>query len=288
MKPLFRFATALFLATAVFPQTPQFEVASIRPSAPISMTTNQVNVGVRLDGSQARLVSFSFRDYVALAYRMRNLQVTGPAWIESARFDVNATLPEGAKSNQIPDMMQALLADRFQLKFHREQKEMPVYVLSLGKAPLQLKEVPSDGVVDLADVTNIAASGSGNGVAVNLGNGSTYTFSPNKFEGKKLTLDIMASMLERYLDRPILNQTGLKGAYDLTLEVAPEDYFAMLIRAATASGVTLPAQAMRMLEGNTTPSLFDAIEKLGLKLEAKKLPQDVIVVDSALKMPTEN
>jgi uncharacterized protein (TIGR03435 family) len=151
-----------------------------------------------------------------------------------------------------------------------------------------MKSVPADGAVGPDDITNVAASGSGAGVSVNLGNGSTYTFSPNKFEGKKLTVDTMASMLERYVDRPILNQTELKGAYDVTFEVTQEDYFAMLIRAAQSSGVTLPTQALRMLEGNTTPSLFDAIEKLGLKLEAKKVPQDMIVIDSALKMPTEN
>jgi uncharacterized protein (TIGR03435 family) len=62
----------------------------------------------------------------------------------------------------------------------------------------------------------------------------------------------------------------------------------MLIRAANSSGVVLPTQALRMLEANTVPSLFDAIQRQGLKLEGKKLPQDMIVVDSALKSPTDN
>jgi uncharacterized protein (TIGR03435 family) len=74
----------------------------------------------------------------------------------------------------------------------------------------------------------------------------------------------------------------------LALEITPEDYRVMLIRAGMASGLVLPPQAMRLLEGATTPSLFDAIEMQGLKLEARKENLDVIAIDQVLKAPTEN
>ena len=112
----------------------EFEVASVRPSAPQS-AENQVNIGLHLDGSQARIASFTFKDYVAMAYRVKAYQISGPDWTGTDRFDLNAKLPAGATSDQIPEMLQALLADRFQLKFHREKKELPVYALVLGKEP---------------------------------------------------------------------------------------------------------------------------------------------------------
>src|SRR5689334_892745 len=106
---------------------PEFEVASVRPSA--ASGQDRVSLGLHLDGSQARIVSFSLKDYAAMAYRMRGYQIAGPDWIGTDRFDLNAKLPAGISSDKIPEMLQALLADRFQLTFHREKKELPVYVL---------------------------------------------------------------------------------------------------------------------------------------------------------------
>jgi uncharacterized protein (TIGR03435 family) len=267
----------------------EFEVASVRPAPPLS--TDQVaNIGLHLDGSQARIVSFAFRDYVAMAYRMKAYQISGPDWIGTERFDINGKLPAGSTSDQIPEMLQALLADRFQLKVHREKKELPVYALVLGKPPLKLKEVPPNpaGEDDGPPATNVAASGGAAGVSVDLGHGSSYTFANNKFEGKKLTMDLLASQLEGYLDRPIVNLTELKGKYDLTLEVTPEDYQAMLIRVATAAGLVLPSQLMRLAEGNSVPSLMDAFQQAGLKLDARKAPLDFLIIDQTRKTPTDN
>src|SRR6202167_5925699 len=161
---------AALAAAAAWGQSPpvkwEFEVASVRPSAPPS-AENQVNIGLHLDGSQARIASFAFKDYVAMAYRVKAYQISGPDWAGTDRFDLNAKLPAGATSDQIPEMLQALLADRFQLKFHREKKELPVYALLLGKepgkSPLKLKEVPAsadDAPDSGGPITNVAASGS--------------------------------------------------------------------------------------------------------------------------------
>ena len=280
---------ALFLSLLVttLAQPLQFEVASIRPSVP-SNTPNAVNVGLRMDGQQAHINAFSLRDYIGMAYRMRAGQVTGPDWMADTRFDVNATLPPGGKSDQVGEMLQPLLADRFGLKFHREKKEFDVYVLVRNNRPLALKPVVVDPAAPAASDVNISGSGSGAGVSVNLGNGSSYTFANNKLEGKKLDMETMVDTLELYMDRPMLDQSNLKGFYDISFEITAEDYRVMLIRAGQANGIVLPPQVLRLIEGATTPSLFDAIEKAGLHLEARKMPLDVIVVDQISKTPTEN
>jgi uncharacterized protein (TIGR03435 family) len=280
-----------FGALAVWGQTPaarlEFEVASVRPAPPLA--PDQVaNIGLHLDGSQARIASFAFKDLVAMAYRVKAYQISGPDWIGTDRFDLNAKLPAGSTADQIPEMLQALLADRFQLKLHHDKKELPVYALVLGRPPLKLKEVPAGDSDDGPPATNVAASGGAAGVSVDLGRGSSYTFANNKFEGKKFTMDMLASQLERYMDRPIVNLTELKGKYDLTLEVTPEDYQAMLIRVAIAAGLVLPPQVMRLAEGSSVPSLMDAFQKAGLKLDTRKAPLDFVVIDQVRKTPTDN
>lgn len=266
---------------------PRFEVASIRPST--TQPEGQINIGLHLDGAQVRIGSFTLKEYIALAYRTKISRVSGPDWIGSDRFDIAATIPAGNKESQIPEMFQALLADRFQLKFHREQKEFPVYALVLGKGPLKLKEIPPDPDAAKGPVpVNAAGGGSVQGVSVNLGGGSSWSFVPNKFEAKKLSMAQFVGDFERFTDRPIVDMTGLKGQYDFTFDINPEDYRPMLIRSAISAGVTLPPQALRLLENSSSASLSDALGQVGLKLEARKAPLDVIVVDSANKMPSDN
>jgi uncharacterized protein (TIGR03435 family) len=291
MKVLAAVALSLLTASTLLAQDPEpkvaFEVASVHLSQK-NVGDAPVALGLRMDGAQARIGSLPLREYIAMAYRIKPYQVSGPDCLGSERFDVNAKLPEGATVSQIPGMLQTLLAERFALKFHREPKEMPVFALVLGKPPLKLKESPVD--LDAAvspGAVNVSASGSAAGVAVNLGNGSFYTFAGGKFEGKKINGRILADMMERYADRPILDQTGLKGTYDFQFEVTPEDYQSLLIRAAVNSGVVLPPQAFRLLDNGGNP-LGDALEQLGLKLESRRAPIDLFVVDQVLKTPTDN
>jgi uncharacterized protein (TIGR03435 family) len=98
----------------------------------------------------------------------------------------------------------------------------------------------------------------------------------------------MVNTLETYMDRPMVNETNLEGFYDVSVEMTAEDYRVMLIRAGSANGIVLPPQVLRLIDGATTPSLFDGIEKLGLRLEPRKIPLDVIVVDQVSKTPSEN
>jgi len=147
---------------------------------------------------------------------------------------------------------------------------------------------PDPNAEDAKAPFTVTGGGNAQGVSVNLGRGSSYTFGNNKFEGKRLTTAMIAGNLERFMDRPIVDLTDLKGAYDITLDVTPEDYRAMLIHAAVAAGVSLPPEALRLLDGASLPSLFEALQKVGLKLDARKAPLDMIVVDDGRKTPTDN
>ena len=292
MRLFVRFILPSLVVCSAFGQSasnPQFEVASIRASSPLDQGT--VNVGVHIDGSQIRVAYLTLKDYVGLAYRMKVSQISGPDWISNQQFDIAATLPKGVATSQIPEMFQALLADRFQLKVHRIKKEFPVYVLLVGKGPLKLKEIPPDSNDDSDDpkgTVNIAAGGSAAGVSVNLGHGSSWSFVPNRFEAKKLTMAQFAANVERFIDREIVDRTDLKGQYDLAFDVNPDDYRPMLIRSAIAAGAVLPPQALSVLENSSTAGLADAVAQTGLKLEASKAMLDVIVVDDGLRTPIAN
>lgn len=282
---------ALLIAAAatILAQTPQpeFEVATIRPS---TLTLEDgVTAGVRIDGAQIRCVALTLKDYVGMAYRVKLYQVSGPDWLGSDRFDIAATLPPGSSTAQFPEMMRHLLEERFQVKMHREKKDFPVYVLEVAKNGLKMQEsAPLPPNADPSAPVSVTGSGSAQGVSVNLGRGSSYTFSNNKFEGKRLTMTALAGNLERFTDRPIVDMTGLMGSYDFALDVSPEDYRTMLIRAGVNSGMSLPPQALRLLDDASLASLLDALQKVGLKMDARKAPLDLLVIDDARKTPTEN
>ena len=99
---------------------------------------------------------------------------------------------------------------------------------------------------------------------------------------------IISSALARFADRPVVDMTDLKGNYDFTMESSPEDFRAMMIRAAIARGTVLPPEALKLVEASSGDTLFNAVEKLGLTLEPRKAPIEMLVIDQALKTPTEN
>ena len=271
---------AILLAAPLFAQ--QFEVASIKPFAP-----GQVAAGLHVDGAQIRVVGLSLRDYLGLAYKIKATLITGPDWTATERFDIAATLPAGSTPAQIPEMLQALLADRFQMKTHKDKKEFPVYALLVAKGGSKMKESPPDTDAEKG-TSSVATTGAGNGVNVNYGHGTSYTFANNRFEAHKLTMRLFAGNLERFADRQIVDMTGLTGPYDFAFDVAPEDYRAMLLRSAVWVGANLPPEAQKMLDESSPAALGDALQQIGLRLEARKAPLDVLVIDEALKTPTAN
>ena len=278
--------------TSVFCQTkPEFEVASIKPAAPIT-SGQQMNFGVRIDDAQARFTFFSLKDLIQIAYKVKGYQISGPDWASSERFDISATIPAGVKRDQLPEMLQALLAERFQLKLHRTEKEFPVYGLVVAKGGSKMKEAALETGDEAAETAkkpfSVTGSGGRAGTVVNFGDGSYFALGNNRFEAKKLTMVNVAETLARFTDRPVVDMTTLKGIYDFQLEFQPDDFQAMMIRSAIAAGVTLPPQAIQLMERASGDSLPNALQTIGLKLEPRKAPLEVLVIDNLQKVPTVN
>jgi uncharacterized protein (TIGR03435 family) len=283
-------AVAALAAAAAFaqssPSRPEFEVSSIKPSAPWG--TDHINFGIKIDGAQVHIGQTSLKEYVRMAYHVKDYEVEGPDWMAAARFDVDAKLSAGSTRDQVPEMLQSLLVDRFGLKAHRASKDLPVYGLVVGGDGLKMEESAPDpeGAPQCKNVDVKVAGGRG-GVNVDYGCGSYFSFADDKLVGKKLGMTEFVDVLARFTDRPVVDMTGLKGRYDFVLQLSPEDYRAMLIRSALAAGVSLPPQALAALSA-TEDSLMMALRRLGLKLEPRKAPLEVVVVDAIRKEPTAN
>jgi uncharacterized protein (TIGR03435 family) len=292
MVPFRLVIAAVLVCSAAFAQSgparPEFEVASIKPSPP--QRPNQAAVGVHVDGAQLRCNYLLLRDYVRISFRLRDdSQVIGPDWIATERFDIAAKIPPGLADKR-PEMMQALLEDRFQMQAHREKRDLSVYALVAGKSGLKIQPLPPDPDEPPpgARAVDVDVTGGPGGVFIKYGRGSSFSLGSNKFEIKKLTLTEFADALSRFADRQVIDMTGVPGRFDITIPLTEQDYTAILIRTAIKQGVTLPPEAMRALEGVSGDSFFRSLETAGLKLDARKAPIDVVVVDKISKAPTEN
>jgi uncharacterized protein (TIGR03435 family) len=246
----------------------EFEVASVHATPPSQ--EHGMSLALKFDASQVRVIALPLRDIIAAAYRVKPYQIGGPDWIVTTPFDISARMPAGGTIRQIPDMLQSLLVDRFGLVFHREKKDLPVYALLAGKGPLKLRAVATDSETSSTD-------------------GASSSFTGGKFEGKRLTVRALAAELERYSSRPIVDMTRLTGAFDASFTVAPDAYGQLLGRAAINSGMVMPPQMRNQIEsGADFNALPEAVEQLGLKLDSRRMPIDVLVVDEIRKRPTEN
>ncbi len=269
----------------------EFEVASIKLSDQ-NAQSQAVSAGIHIDGAMVRYSAVDLKIIIAAAWGVKNYQISAPDWMAAERWNITAKLPDGSDRKEIPAMIQALLRDRFQMKTHRETRELQVYGLIVAKDGLKLKETPADPAAASADVpkpaVNVGASAGGGGTVVNYGNGAYFTIGNDKLEGRKMQMSVLGDILARFADRPVVDMTGLKGNYDFTMEFSPEDFRAMMIRAAVAQGSVLPPDVLKLADAAPGDSLFNAVEKLGLKLEARKSPIDMLVVDQALRTPTAN
>ncbi len=280
-------AAGILLTVALAAQSSaQFEVASIKPSAE---QTAQVNLGLHISGSQVRIAYMSLKDYIGMAYRVRIGQIEGPDWIAQERFDIAAKIPDGVPPDQVPEMLQALLAERFQLRAHRESKPFSVYALVVKKdGPKLSKAAESDRSTEQPGTANVTASARPGDINLDFGSGSFFGMHGNRIEARRVTMTQIANMLTRFMDRPVENMTQLDGAYDLAFDIAPDDLAPMMIRSALNAGIVLPPQAYRALDGASGDPFSGPLGQFGLTLESRKAPLDVIVVDDMRKTPTDN
>jgi uncharacterized protein (TIGR03435 family) len=306
-----RICGALALAALALPaQTPAaapvFDVASIKPSEAITpqmIQAGKIHVGMKIDGARVDIGNFTLGQLIAKAYDIKSYQLQGLNWMvpTAQRFDIVANLPAGATKEQVPQMLQALLAERFKLEIHKETKEQKVYALVVGKGPLKMTEtalpvpVPDDPSAPKPGVTGsssvaVSVSKSG-GSEVSDGTGMSQKVTPSA-DGKSLRFDITkASMpllsegLTPLVDRPIVDMTELKGNYNMSFELPMADVIAAQ---RAAAGMAAAPSSTATEASDPVGSIYTVIQSLGLKLEPRKLPLLMIIVDKAEKMPTEN
>src|SRR5215471_1736322 len=207
-------------AHAQAPAPAAFEVASVKVAAPCCAPGQWRESKAEADRIDFRYVTMKY--CVAFAYKLKEYQVSGPAWIGELRFDIVAKGPEGTKRDQLPEMVQTLLRDRFKLEVHREKKEFNVYVLLVGKNASKLTETPKEGTVPEGAAYGVSMSGGGVG----------------RLEAKHADMTSLAATLPRLVGRPVVNLTALTGRYDFDLEFSREDVNGMALP--TAAGAPAP------------------------------------------------
>ena len=252
-----------------------FEVASIKPSAPDARGTMfqmQPGGGVRISGA-------TLRTLITFAYDVRDFQVSGgPGWINSDRFDIVAHAERSSASQNPPanplqmsdeqrksgmeqtrERLRSLLAERFQLAVHRDNKEQTVYALVVAKNGPKLPA---------------AKDGSGPG-RMRMGRG--------QFDGQGVEMQMLATVLSNEVGRPVIDRTGLKGKFDVKLEFTPEPGQGFGPLGPPPPGVEAPPPP-----DPNGPSIFTALqEQLGLRLESQKGPAETLVIDR-VERPSEN
>jgi uncharacterized protein (TIGR03435 family) len=302
MSRLFRvccvIVALLIVSLLVLGQGAQFEVASIKPAGPL---TGDVTLGLRADGAQVHISLASIKDLMYIGYHIRRYQISGPDWLGADKFDVDAKIPEGvslqesapalrggdlrgSKQRAIAEMMQNLLKDRFGLKTHWDKKELSVYTLELAKPAPEITEASPPEKEVFFPMGNIR-NGS---TIVDWGSGSRFTFADNVLDAKKLNMDQFTEWLGNFMDKPVVDKTGLKGFYDFSMKLSPEDFRSMFIWAALNGGSNIPPELLPRLDGLSLDSLTSGLKKLGLKLDRGKAPVDVLFIDAVEKKPTEN
>jgi uncharacterized protein (TIGR03435 family) len=279
-------ASLLFCSGAAFGQTaaaqPQFEVASIKPAAPDAR-----GMGIRMaPGGRLNIANMPVKEMIVMAWRIEPFQVSGgPGWINSSRYDISAKPETNPGRDQLPLMLQALLEDRFQLKFHRQTKELPVYALVLankdGKLGPKLTRGQEGGCAPPDLSKGPPQPEPGKPPTLPCGG---MMMSPRSLRASGIAISNLIPMLSRTLGRTVIDKTGLEGNFDVSLEWTPDESQALQFPGGGAS----PGAPAPPPPDPNGPSLYTAIEEqLGLKLESQKGPVETFVIDS-VQRPSEN
>lgn len=306
MRPLCATLVWTACALAQTAPAPSFEVASVKPAAPVAGKGGDL---MRSAGDPGRIdySNSSLRDLIRQAYRLKDYQIVGPEWLGSERYDVMAKAPEGTSAGQKWVMLQNLLAERFHMQFHREKRDLPAYALVIAKGGPKLKEhvdSPEDSAGGPSENRRPEGYGGTRSVRVGpdgmpaAGRAGMMMMGMGRMIAYGVPLGTFVDMLSRQLDKPVVDESGLTAKYDIVLRWAPEP----------GDGPMVPMGKMMARDGAgapppgggadgrgpdaaaaSLPPLPVAIQQqLGLRLEPKKLPLEILVIDHAEKVPTEN
>ena len=264
-------AAQVLLAQQQSGELPKFEVASVKPSGPQSVRGSQGGPGTK-DPTHYSFRSATFQDLIGIAWNIQYFQISSKSAVDKDRFDVVVNVPEGATRDQFRLMMRALLAERFQLKSHIESKNFPAYELIIAKSGFKLKE--SGGEPEsrkpAAQQDQFPTLPPGPGFVANYSTSGVYPLV--RMRAQQQPISALTRMLRTPGQEPIVDRTGLIGKYDFTLEYTMD-----------------PQGGRADADPPVAPAIFTAVqEQLGLQLVAKKLPFDVVVVESFDRTPTGN
>jgi uncharacterized protein (TIGR03435 family) len=249
------FLCILMAGVASIAMAQEFEVITVKPNKSGSGSSHSHS-----DPGMLTASNMSLRSMILQAYGMKEYQVEGPEWLRTEKFDIAAKFPEGMPRDREGSaaarraMMKKMLVERFKLAVHNEQKMFAVYGLVVAKKGIKFQEVPDTGSHSNNDDTH--------------------------YEGTGISMPRFAEFLSYEVDLPVLDMTGLTGAYKITLDWVREPRNT----AETKSDVPLAA------DGPPGTNIATAIQdQLGLKLERRKAPIDILIVDHAERAPvTEN
>jgi len=324
----------ILAAVAALAQTPNtgFEVATVKPSPPLDRAKMAAEIqagrmprfGPHVSLSQAEYNFMLLRDLIALAYDVKAYQITGPPFLATERFDIVAKMPDGASKDDAPKFLQALLAERFKLAVHRDTQERPVLALVVGKDGPKLKESPAppapiDENAPLKPGEMKMDSPEGpvritrypdNSMTINRGaKGIVKTrLDPETramiMESSNVTMPGLAEQLTGMFQmgggggKQVVDQTGLKGSYEVTMEFAMADLMAMARSQGMGpmgpggggggSGTNASPASEASDPGGMGSTVYASVKKLGLKLEPRKAKVEQLVIDHVEKTPTEN
>jgi uncharacterized protein (TIGR03435 family) len=251
---------------------PKFEVASIKPAAEQGFMMIRPAGGGRLTASAPVMM------LIQASHSLQAFQIVGaPAWLQSERYEIEAKAEGNPPNTQLMLMLQSLLEDRFQLKTHRETRDLPGYALTLVKGGKLTP--PKEGSCQAFDPQTPPPPPGQAGFApcgfVRTAMGPAGLL----MQGGKVGMKELARVLSMSLGRPVSDQTGFTGVFDLNLEFAPD---------ASLAGLPRPTGASEPPPDNGRATIFSALqEQLGLKLEAAKSPVDVLVIDH-VERPSAN
>ncbi len=263
MRPAILLLTLPLLAQS---SKPAFEVATVRAADPD--LRDDIFVGMSADPSFVTYRNTTLRDAIRGAYKVRDFQIVGPDWLSTARFDIGGKRPAGATPDQIPEMLQSLMEDRFKLTFRREPKEMQVYAVVVGKDGPKLKKP------EIQSANQLMAMGTdGKPRSAVMFGGSMSAMTVSAPNASLLTL---VGVLTRFTARPVVDETGIDGLYDFKIIFAPE----------TDAG--LPRGFQGNQASDLAPTLSEAVKQYGLRIENRKESIDMFVVTHIEKTPTEN
>jgi len=266
-----------------------FEAASVKPAAArptgLGMLSEKKGGPGTASPGQVNFTNMPLRDLVLEAYGIKAFQLQAPRWLEEQRYDVSAKIAPGTTREQYRTMLQQLLTERFQIASHRESREMAAYVLTVPKGGPKLRAAATEEGTTAAEdtVTSLRLDARG---FPRLAPGVTEGTRMIMLNGRiKMTfgrqpVTSLLEILTSACGRPVFDTTGLTGKYDFTLEFTPDS-----VRAA---GGPPPAEGVpaATLPEDSGPTVYSAVQdQLGLKLEARKLPVDVLIIDRIEKVP---